>query len=134
MARILIVEDAAEMHAALKLQLAAMRLKDVVTAIDGQEALALLDTDETIKLIICDWHMTPMDGLTFCTALRKRAAYRDRSLPVIFVTADAKVADPEDRQRALDPARSLGIVAILAKPFTLTQLREAVAQAGIAPD
>ena len=96
--------------------------------------LAVALSKETIELIICDWHMTPMDGLTFCTALRKRAAYRDRALPVIFVTADAKVAAPEDRKRALDPARSLGIVAILAKPFTLTQLREAVMQTGIKLD
>lgn len=126
MLNVLLVEDTATFRAIVRHQLLAMNMDTVHVAADGQEALAELRRNPDIDLIISDWHMAPMDGLTFCGMVRRVPGLAGRRLPVVFMTADAKLADEDRRRRVLEASGHLGIIAILPKPFTTAQLREAL--------
>lgn len=43
---------------------------EVLTAYDGNEALAVLDT-ESVQLVISDWEMPGLDGIELCKQIRK---------------------------------------------------------------
>ncbi len=134
MIKVLIVEDTATFRLIVRRQLAALGVNSVATAVDGEEALELLRTEPDFDVILCDWHMAPMDGLAFCASLQSIPYLRGRHIPVIFMTSDVKLADPEKRKRTLGTAQSLGIIDILTKPFTVADLREVLARcAGYVP-
>jgi chemotaxis protein histidine kinase CheA len=65
----------------------------VVTARDGREALAALDRDPQIALVLTDFEMPELDGLELTRAIRADAARS--SLPIIVVTSRGS----EDDQR-----------------------------------
>lgn len=128
MLRVLVVEDMATFRMIVRRQLAAVGVHAVAMAADGSEALDLLEQEPDFDLILCDWHMAPMDGLTFCGKVQKINYLRGRRIPILFMTADAKLADPERRRRALEQARGLGIIDIITKPFNIADLREVLAR------
>ena len=134
MLKVLIVEDTATFRLIVRRQLNALGINSVTTAVDGEEALALLQHEPDFDVILCDWHMAPMDGFAICASVQKVPYLRGRNIPVIFMTGDTKLADPEKRRRALGPAHSLGISDILIKPFTVNDLRNVLARcAGYIP-
>lgn len=122
--KVLVVEDVRMIRLMILNQLAEIGVTEVATAADGTEALAVLGKDPTIGLILCDWHMEPMDGLTFCGHAQNHPALGGRRVPVVFMTCDDRLADSEKRRRTLDSARSLGIVGILLKPLNIDELRD----------
>jgi two-component system chemotaxis sensor kinase CheA len=65
----------------------------VVTARDGRDALAALDRDPQIALVLTDFEMPELDGLELTRAIRADAARS--SLPIIVVTSRGS----EDDQR-----------------------------------
>lgn len=126
MLNVLIVEDTATFRMMVRQQLLSMNMSKVYVASDGAEALQILKNNKDIDLVVSDWHMAPMDGLTFCGMVQQTPALRGRQIPVIFMTADAKLADEERREKVLAASAHLGIIAILPKPFTPEQLRAAL--------
>lgn len=123
MTKILVVEDTATFRSILRHQLVSVGMTNIWMAADGEEALTMLRDQPDIDAIICDWHMHPMDGLTFCSKVRDVPALSGRIIPVLFMTADPKLADPDKRARMLAPAKNLGIVEILPKPFNTSELK-----------
>ena len=123
MAKILVVEDTATFRAILRHQLVGLGFTNVWMAADGGEALKLLQSEQDFDIIICDWHMHPMDGLTFCGVVQSIPNPHGRTIPVLFMSADPKLADPHKRTRMLEPARKVGIVEILPKPFEVVELK-----------
>ena len=93
----------------------------VLEAGDGLEALAQLETNPHIKLILLDIHMPNMNGLECLELLHARGVVT----PVIILTAEA---DPEIIRRA----KALGARAWLKKPLKVELLGAMVAKA-IAP-
>ena len=86
----------------------------VVTATNGEEALAVLDGDASgLRLVLLDMRMPVLDGWGFMRAVRERGL----SLPVVVMTAAA------DARRW---AREIGAHGVLAKPFELDELIAAV--------
>ena len=69
----------------------------VVTARDGRDALAVLDRDAAIALVITDLEMPELDGIGLTRAIRASAARS--SLPVVIVTSRA---DEDDRRRGIE--------------------------------
>lgn len=126
---ILLVEDSSAIRAIIRQQLLGLKMQQVVMAANGAEALGILKKRDDIDLIVSDWHMEPMDGLAFCTAVQKNPRLKGRQLPVIFITADPKLACEDMRERVMESAQRLGIVGILPKPFTVDELRAAVSKA-----
>lgn len=62
----------------------------VFEAENGEQALALL-AQETVSLVISDWEMPVMDGLTLCSEIRQQV--QDRYIYVIVLTARDSVED-----------------------------------------
>ena len=128
MVKILVVEDTATFRGILRHQLISVGVTSVWMAADGEEALSVLQQQPDFDAIICDWHMHPMDGLTFCSKVRGVPAVQGRIIPVLFMTADPKLADPVKRARMLEPAKDLGIVEILPKPFNTAELKQTLSR------
>lgn len=86
----------------------------VVTATNGQEALAVLETETSRpRLVLLDMRMPVLDGWGFMRAVRERGL----SLSVVVMTAAA------DARRW---AREIGAHDVLAKPFELDDLMATV--------
>jgi DNA-binding response OmpR family regulator len=64
----------------------------VVTACDGGEALACLESDEPPDLALLDWVMPVLDGHEVCRAIRS-ASREAASTYLILLTARARKAD-----------------------------------------
>jgi CheY-like chemotaxis protein len=82
----------------------------------GDEALAMAP-DWAPDLILCDVMMDGMDGLALLKHLR--ADIRTAKIPIVFMTARAQ---PDEIARL----KSLGAVAVIAKPFDPKMLAETV--------
>ena len=90
MKTILIIDDDIDIHVLLTTFL--RNNYDVQRAMDGQEALDLLHTAETLPdLIILDLEMPVMTGLAFKSKLK--AVDRFKNIPIIFLTANQLFAD-----------------------------------------
>jgi signal transduction histidine kinase/ActR/RegA family two-component response regulator len=113
--RILVVEDNP-----INRELASEMLQaagcSVVTANDGEEALARLATTPPFDLVLMDWHMPIMDGLTATRRLRAmEQAQRMVRLPVVALTASVLPGDREACEAA-------GMDGFVAKPFSYDDL------------
>jgi CheY-like chemotaxis protein len=115
-ARILVAEDEEAVRALVHRAL----VEDghqVVVAADGAEALdALKRNDGRFDLVVTDIRMPVMDGI----ALALAAARDFPSLPIMLMTG---YADQRDRASGLDAL----IQDVIAKPFTIAEIRFAVA-------
>ncbi len=120
LAKILVVDDLADMRAALRQALGKLGFDLVIECADGVQALDCLKTGE-ITLVISDWQMEPMDGLTLLHKVRSDA--RLKALPFILVSGEAT---PALHERASAAGASL----ILSKPFGPETLRDALAGLG----
>ena len=115
---ILIVEDIAQVRELLEMQLQ-LKGYDVIGASDGQEALALIETEKP-ALIVSDILMPRMDGFAMAHALRKDP--QTAGIPIIFLSATYVSA--EDERFAMN----LGALRFLPKPVDADQLARAVAE------
>ena len=66
---ILIVEDAKDQRLMLSVVLR-KKGHQVLEAADGKEALAILQQDKTVRIVISDWMMPEMDGIDLLKAIR----------------------------------------------------------------
>ena len=90
--RILLVEDASLFREVIKGYLQSEGY-DVMTAVNGAEALETASRAGHLDLVISDLDMPVMDGWTFAGKLREKEQYR--SLPIIALTA----LDPEEAEQ-----------------------------------
>ncbi|MDZ7600934.1 MAG: response regulator [Hoeflea sp.] len=116
MARILIAEDEDTLRRFVARALV-MDGHEIVEAADGAEALERLEA-EVFDLLLSDIRMPVMDGIALATATAKLAP----AMPILLMTGYA-----EQRERA-EPLMRI-VVDVVAKPFTLPQIRQAVADA-----
>lgn len=105
---ILVVEDDDDVREVLS-EFLEHRGYDVLTAINGQEALELLEDQGIACLILLDLMMPVMDGYEFRSAQKQRASIA--GIPVVVITADGSVQ--RDRVEA---------AAIFRKPLDLNRL------------
>ncbi|MEO7192265.1 MAG: response regulator [Vicinamibacterales bacterium] len=112
--RVLLVDDEAPMRVLMRRFLDLDFELDVIEADDGTTALEVL-LNEPVDVVMLDLRMRVMGGIDALKAIRRTP--RLASLPVVFVTG---VADEE----AVSIAVSLGVQAIVVKPFTRESLRD----------
>ncbi len=86
--RILIVEDDHDIQRYYRMILSEMDL-EIVPAYNGREALAIIDREHPVDLIILDIIMPVMDGVEFFKSLRED---RGSTVPIIVSTVDEKSA------------------------------------------
>src|SRR5580698_2495137 len=94
-ARVLVVDDIAANVKLLEARLSAEYF-DVVTAMNGMEALAICERAEC-DLVLLDVMMPGMDGFEVCRRLKSNTA--THHIPVVMVTA---LDQPSDRVRGLE--------------------------------
>lgn len=113
---IITVDDSSTMRRIIKNTLTKLGFSNVLEAGNGVEGLDVLAKNE-VDLIITDWNMPEMDGLTFVKTLRAKDEYKET--PILMVTTEAAKED------ILTALRS-GVNNYVVKPFTPDTLQEKV--------
>jgi len=110
--KILVVDDSVTMRRIIINTLKSAGLTDLVEAGNGVEGLANM---EGIELVLTDWNMPEMDGLTFVKELRGSPVYSD--VPIIMITT-------EGAKKEVIEALKQGVNNYVVKPFTKDVLLE----------
>ena len=118
---VLIVEDDANLREAL-LDTLASDDQPVFTADNGAAALEIIDSS-AIGLVVSDWQMEPMDGLTLLSKIREQHP----TWPAVMMSAHGTI------ESAVDIMRS-GASDFLVKPFEAKELRAVVDKYLKSPD
>ena len=106
--KILVVDDEASIRRILETRLSMIGY-DVVTAADGEEAIATFNENQP-DLVVLDVMMPKLDGYGVCQELRKES-----DIPIIMLTA---LGDVADRITGLE----LGADDYVVKPFSPKEL------------
>jgi two-component system, chemotaxis family, chemotaxis protein CheY len=116
--RILLVDDSKTMRNIQKKALDALGTNEYCEAADGVEALAqLASATGPFNVVLVDWNMPNMDGLTLVTRIRQT----DRKTPLVMVTTEA------EKGRVIEAIKA-GVNNYVIKPFTADALQEKVKQ------
>lgn len=113
---IITVDDSSTMRRIIKNTLQKLGFDTVLEAGNGVEALEVMSKN-SIDMIVTDWNMPEMDGLTFVKTVRQKDEYKD--LPILMITTEAAKED------ILTALRS-GVNNYVVKPFTPETLQEKV--------
>lgn len=114
--RILVVEDLGIMRRVVVNTLKSIGFDDFVEAETGIQALEILNTD-SIDLMITDWLMPQMDGLSLINIIRKSDNLKD--IPVIMLTTKGGKDD-------VLTAYTAEINGYIVKPFTAQVLKDKI--------
>lgn len=109
---VLVVDDDVRNIYSLTKALEVLNMK-VITAIDGAEALKILDENPQTDIVLLDMMMPNMDGYETAERIRKNESLKN--LPVIAVTAKAMMGDREKCIKA-------GASDYITKPVDVDQL------------
>ncbi len=113
-ARVLLVEDE-KIIALFYQKILSVTGLDVRVAYNGEEAVAMVDDDPDLDLLVLDINLSgPLDGIETYRRIRQH-----HDIPGLYVTA---YSDPETRERA-EGTKPLGF---LTKPIDAADLRDAV--------
>lgn len=111
---VLIADDDKRVAMIVRQVLESLGFKTIHTARDGESALDMLRTDQ-IDMVITDWQMSPMDGISLVKYLRTSDTSPNRFMPVIMLTGNA------DREH-VEMARDVGVTEFVVKPFSARTL------------
>jgi NtrC-family two-component system response regulator AlgB len=117
MAKLLVVDDEKNIRSSLSTLFESCG-HQVRTAENAQEALALLDREESFDLVLSDYRMAELNGLELLQQIKRESP----NLQVILMTAYATV------ENAVAAMRS-GATDYVTKPFTLEQIQHVVDRA-----
>ncbi|NLT51311.1 MAG: response regulator [Ignavibacteria bacterium] len=117
--KFLVVDDSVTMRRIVINSLKNLGFDNYVEAIDGGDAIAKLEADNSINFVITDWNMPNVTGLELTKKIRSGAA--TAALPILMVTTRGV---KEDIVEALQAKVSNYVV----KPFTPQVLKEKIDQ------
>jgi two-component system chemotaxis response regulator CheY len=112
--RILVVDDSTIMRRIITKTLASAGFTDIVEAENGAEALGCL---YDVNLILTDWNMPVMDGMSFVKEVRSSPVFSD--IPIVMITA-------EGAQKEVVKALKQGVNDYIVIPFATKVLIEKV--------
>jgi two-component system, chemotaxis family, chemotaxis protein CheY len=116
--RLLVVEDSPLLRKMFGLAFP-HQLNDLKPAENGREAMELLErSPEPYDAVLLDLRMPDMDGVEFLRAFRRQPVHG--RTPVIVTTAET------DDSELIEQARTLGVAAIVKKPWSPQALRAVV--------
>ena len=116
--RLLVVEDSPLLRKMFGLAFP-NQTNDLKPAENGRSAMELLDAcREPFDAVLLDLRMPDMDGVEFLHALRRQPVHG--RTPVIVTTAES------DDSELMEQARTLGVAAIVKKPWSPQALRNIV--------
>ncbi len=111
--KVMLVDDSRTMRNIQKSILTSLG-HQTIEACDGQDALSKVKADKP-DLILLDWNMPNMDGLTFLKTYRAT----DTATPIIMVTTEA------EKHRVIEAIKA-GVNNYIVKPFTPDVLQERI--------
>jgi two-component system, chemotaxis family, chemotaxis protein CheY len=120
----LVVDDSATMRQILKEYLKKLGF-GVTEAANGREALDVLKGMATADLVLVDWNMPEMDGVSFIRAVRADPSYA--TLPLLMVTTNTELSK-------VSAALEAGANEYIMKPFTREMIREKLELLGFLRD
>lgn len=112
--RVFIIDDSKTMRNIQKSALAQLGHTEIGEAGDGLDALSKVDVFNP-DLILCDWNMPVMDGITFVKQYRAKGS----KVPIIMVTTEA------EKTRVVEAIKA-GVNNYVVKPFTPESLSQKV--------
>ncbi len=112
--KVLVVDDSAIMRRIICNNLKSAGFNDIVEAGNGAEAI---DSLGGVNLILTDWNMPVMDGLTFVKEVRKNGEYS--KVPIVMITTEGAKTEVME-------ALKHGVNNYIVKPFTPETLLEKV--------
>ena len=119
--RALVIDDSRAMRMLLKRELVALGF-EVSEAGDGNEALTRLAELGPVDVVLVDWTMPGMDGMTFVHQIRSDPAYEE--MRVVMITSES---DPAQIFHAL----MAGVDEYATKPITREALSEKLGLVGL---
>lgn len=111
--KVLVVDDSELIHSMYKLILKKYPGCETLKAMNGKEALDVLEKDSAVDIILLDINMPIMNGIQFLEVAKKQPS--TKSIPVIIISTEGK---EEDTLRGL----GLGASGYIVKPFKSSQL------------
>lgn len=112
--RVMLVDDSKTIRRIQRSILEQLGYSEIEEACDGQDALSRVAAFQP-TLILLDWNMPNMDGITFLKAFRQR----DTTTPVIMVTTES------EKTRVIEAIRA-GVNNYVVKPFTPDILQQRI--------
>jgi len=103
---------------------------DVLEAANGETAAKLLHETPSLSLIVTDILMPQRDGVELIREIKSHASGRQSRPKILAISGGGIFAKPEP---FLSIAHSLGADMTLAKPFSDSNLREALRLLGFSP-
>ncbi len=113
--KILIVDDSATMRRIIKTQLEGMGIDPILESSNGEEAMGTLQGNMPVDIIILDWNMPVMDGITFLKKVRADGIYKN--VKIIMCTSES------EKTRVVEALKE-GANNYIVKPFTPESLKE----------
>lgn len=113
--KILLVDDSATMRRIQKTQLANLGVSDIVEAENGEKALGLLEANMPVDIVMLDWNMPVMDGITFLKRVREQPIYKE--VRIVMCTSES------EKSRVMEALKA-GANSYIVKPFTPEALKE----------
>jgi two-component system, chemotaxis family, chemotaxis protein CheY len=113
---VMIVDDQQSMRGICKYILNQLGFVNIVEAKSGRDALGKLEK-ATVDLIISDWNMDDIDGLTLLRVIRKHP--RTQAMPFIMATGRS---DKEQVKEAI----SSGVNNYIIKPFDASTMKKRI--------
>jgi CheY-like chemotaxis protein len=113
---VLIVDDQPFFRVLLSEVLRNLGIRDITTAVDGEDALEALE-NMVPDVIITDWVMPQMDGLELTRRVRAMHEEVLRAVPIMLVTAN-------NLRTQIDKARGCGVDTFLLKPVSIKSVIE----------
>lgn len=115
--RILLVDDSKTMRNIQKAVLTQLGHTELQEACDGQDALSKAAAFKP-ELMLVDWNMPVMDGLTFVKTYRAQIS---KATPIIMVTTEA------EKSRVIEAIKA-GVNNYVVKPFTPDMLSQRISE------
>jgi two-component system, chemotaxis family, chemotaxis protein CheY len=112
--KIMLIDDSKTMRNIQKSILTQLGYTELEEATDGQDALSKVGAFQP-DLILCDWNMPKMDGITFVRTYRQT----EKVTPIIMVTTEA------ERARVIEAIKA-GVNNYVVKPFTPDVLKQRI--------
>jgi len=113
---VLIVDDQQSMRGICKYILTQLGFKEIIEAKSGRDALSKMEKTN-FDLVISDWNMEDIDGLTLLKVLRKHP--RTSGMPFIMATGRS---DAEQVKEAI----ASGVNNYIIKPFDAATMRKKI--------
>lgn len=114
--KIMLVDDSKTMRNIQKSVLAQLGYTQIEEACDGQDALSKVAAYQP-DLMLVDWNMPNMDGLSFVKAYRQT----NKATPIIMVTTESEKA------RVIEAIKA-GVNNYVIKPFTPDLLSQRIGE------